>query len=249
MIARSRGRLCFVSPLGVKMPIAKVRSVSGRPHRKVGHARKAVAARSKGMAKTAETALTGRANEVRIGMRPKHARLAKGYTLKQLANVVDCSESMISKVENDKLRPSIAMLHRFAQALETNIASLIAELDPAGGLVSIVRSNLRARIHVDPEYQGADVWLERVITPSTGGLLQAHVLNLAPGSRSDGLIRHVGEELSFVIAGEIDLEVDGTLYRLRAGDSAFFPSSLPHGYYNKSKDVTRILWVNTPPSF
>lgn len=141
------------------------------------------------------------------------------------------------------------MLHRFAQALETNIASLIAELDPAGGLVSIVRSNLRARIHVDPEYQGADVWLERVITPSTGGLLQAHVLNLAPGSRSDGLIRHVGEELSFVIAGEIDLEVDGTLYRLRAGDSAFFPSSLPHGYYNKSKDVTRILWVNTPPSF
>jgi uncharacterized cupin superfamily protein len=49
--------------------------------------------------------------------------------------------------------------------------------------------------------------------------------------------------------GEVDLEVDGKLYRLQAGDSAFFPSSLPHGYYNKSKHITRILWVNTPPSF
>jgi transcriptional regulator with XRE-family HTH domain len=204
-------------------------------------------ARSKSVAKS--TSANGRGNEVRIGARLKHARLAKGYTLKQLAMVVDCSESMISKVENDKLRPSIAMLHRFSQALETNIASLIAEPDPAAGLVSILRSNLRARIHVDPEYQGADVWLERVITPSTGGLLQAHVLNLAPGARSDGLIHHVGEELSFVIAGEVALEVDGTIYTLRAGDSAFFPSSLAHGYYNKSKQITRILWVNTPPSF
>jgi uncharacterized cupin superfamily protein len=102
---------------------------------------------------------------------------------------------------------------------------------------------------VDPELQGGDVWLERIITPSNGALLQAHVLNLAPGSRSDGLIRHVGEELSFVISGEVDIEVDGKIYPLRAGDSAFFPSSLPHGYYNRGKQITRILWVNTPPSF
>jgi uncharacterized cupin superfamily protein len=53
-------------------------------------------------------------------------------------------------------------------------------------------------------------------------LLQAHVLNLAPGSRSDGLIRHVGEELSFVIAGEIDLEVDGTLYRFASRGLGLF---------------------------
>ncbi|HVO94205.1 MAG TPA: cupin domain-containing protein, partial [Terriglobales bacterium] len=191
----------------------------------------------------------GRANEVRIGMRLKHARLAKGYTLKQLAEIVDCSESMISKVENDKLRPSISMLHRYAQALETNIASLIAEPDPAIGHVSILRKDVRPRIHVDPELQGADVWLERVITPSKGGLLQAHVLNLAPGSRSDGLIHHVGEELGFVIAGDVHIEIDGKTYQLSEGDSAFFPSSLPHGYYNKGKKLARILWVNTPPSF
>lgn len=193
---------------------------------------------------------TERDCEVRIGMRLKHARLSKGYTLQQLADIVQCSESMISKVENDKLRPSIAMLHRFSQALETNIAALISEPDPNGQLVNIIRGEQRPRIHVDPEWQGAEgVWLERVIPPTVGGLLQAHVLNLAPNGRSDGLITHTGEELGFVITGEVELEVADATYSLKAGDSFFFPSSLGHGYHNKSKQVTRILWVNTPPSF
>lgn len=231
------------------MRTRKVRSPSTRRVSGVRRARKVSAKPTKRSAKSPPRKKNGRANEVRVGMRLKHGRLAKGYTLRQLADLVECSESMISKVENDKLRPSIAMLHRFAQALESNIASLIAEPDPEMGPVSIVRRDMRTRIHVDPELQGGDVWLERIITPSNGGLLQSHVLNLAPGSRSDGLIRHVGEELGFVLSGEVDLEVDGKLYRLQAGDSAFFPSSLPHGYYNKGKQITRILWVNTPPSF
>ena len=230
------------------MAIAKVRSSSARPRRRTGHTRKAVNARSKEQFEPV-VAPTNRRNEVRIGMRLKHARLSKGYTLKELASIVECSESMISKVENDKLRPSIAMLHRFSQALETNIASLISEPDPNVGPVSIVRSNQRPRIHVDPELQGADVWLERVISPTPGGLLQSHVLNLSPKGRSDGLIRHTGEELGFVITGEVDLEVEGVIYHLQAGDSFFFSSSLGHGYYNKGKTITRILWVNTPPSF
>jgi transcriptional regulator with XRE-family HTH domain len=192
---------------------------------------------------------THRRNEVRIGMRLKHARLLKGYTLKELAELVICSESMISKVENDKLRPSIAMLHRFAQALETNIASLISEPDPNIDLVTIVRGDQRPRIKVDPEANFGDIWLERVIPPSNGGLLQSHVLNLFPNAKSDGVIQHTGEELGFVITGQVELEVQGCVYQLNAGDSFFFPSSLPHGYHNKGKSVTRILWVNTPPSF
>jgi transcriptional regulator with XRE-family HTH domain len=234
---------------GASMRITKVRPTSRPRVSEARRARKVSARPAKRSSKSITQKNNGRANEVRVGMRLKHGRLAKGYTLKQLADLVECSESMISKVENDKLRPSIAMLHRFAQALESNIASLIAEPDPEMGPVSIVRRDMRTRIHVDPELQGGDVWLERIITPSNGGLLQSHVLNLAPGSRSDGLIRHVGEELGFVLSGEVDLEVDGKLYRLQAGDSAFFPSSLPHGYYNKGKQITRILWVNTPPSF
>jgi len=233
----------------MKMPIAKARSSFAHARRGAGSTEKVTIGSANVQKPSRRSNGAGRENEVRIGMRLKHARLAKGYTLKELAQVVECSESMISKVENDKLRPSIAMLHRFAQALEKNIASLISEPDLNSDLVSIVRDKDRPRIHVDPEMQGADVWLESVIPPSNGGLLQAHILNLAPGSRSDGLIRHTGEELGFVISGEVELEVEGTTHHLQAGDSFFFPSSLAHGYRNKGKKLSRILWANTPPSF
>jgi len=194
--------------------------------------------------------LLKKAAKINSGSKTPGKATAGKITRAQLAEIAKCSESMISKVENDKLRPSIAMLHRFSQALETNIASLISEPDPNSEVVNIIRSKTHPRVHVDPEWQGAEgVWLERVIPPTPGGLLQSHILNLAPRGRSDGLISHTGEELGFVITGEVDLEVAGSIYELKAGDSFFFPSSLEHGYHNKGKQITRILWVNTPPSF
>jgi transcriptional regulator with XRE-family HTH domain len=188
-------------------------------------------------------------DKVRIGIRIKHARLAKGYTLKELADVVECSESMISKVENDKLRPSIYMLHRLARALGTNIALLFSEHELSNEPVHIVRADQRPTFHVDPEWQGEGVWLERVIPPTKGALLQANVLNLSPNGRSDGVIAHTGEELGFVITGRLELDVDGVVYVLNAGDSFFFASSMAHGYRNTGDRLARILWVNTPPSF
>ncbi|WP_416881589.1 helix-turn-helix domain-containing protein [Marivita sp.] len=59
------------------------------------------------------------------GHRIRHARLMKGYTLRQLADLVECSESMISKLENSRLSPSLAMLHRLADALETTVPDLL----------------------------------------------------------------------------------------------------------------------------
>ena len=68
--------------------------------------------------------------EIRIGIRLKHARLTKGLSLRQLADEVGCSESFISKIENDKVRPSFSTLHRIVAALEMNVALLFAEEMP-----------------------------------------------------------------------------------------------------------------------
>lgn len=188
--------------------------------------------------------------EVQIGARLKHARLSRGYTLKQLAEAVSCSESLISKVENDKVRPSIYMLHRLTQALDTNIAALFSENGPEFGPVCILRSGQRPTFQVDPDWHAGDgMWLERIIAPAKGGLLQANILSLAPNARSDGVIQHPGEELGFVLEGQLELIVDEVVYVLQAGDAFFFPSSMAHGYRNTGKKIVRVLWVNTPPSF
>ena len=60
---------------------------------------------------------------------------------------------------------------------------------------------------------------------------------------------HSGEEIGYVLEGEIELTVDGHKYRAKMGDSFHFRSELPHGYRNVGPTPARILWINTPPTF
>lgn len=186
---------------------------------------------------------------VKIGMRLRHARLTKGLSLRELAKLVRCSESFISKIENDRTRPSLSILHRLVSALEINIAALFVEQGAAADPVIVLSNRTRPVIAVDPLWKGTGLKLERLIPNARGILLQANIHEVAPGGSSDGYIEHEGEELGYVLTGSLELTVDGKVYSLREGDSFFFASHLPHRYRNVGKKRARILWVNTPPSF
>src|ERR1700712_4411213 len=73
---------------------------------------------------------------VALGVRLHHARMVRGMTLKELADQSQCSESMLSKIENDKAAPSFATLHRVATALGTNISELYSAPSNAERIVS-----------------------------------------------------------------------------------------------------------------
>ena len=184
-----------------------------------------------------------------IGLKLRHARLTKGLNLSQVAKAVGCSESFLSKLENDRVRPSLAMLHRLVSALEINVTALFNQSDSDSRPVLVLRPGDRQVIRVDPLWRGDGIALERLIPNARGILLQANVHVVAPGSSSDGMIQHSGEEIGYILEGKLDLTVDGVTYRLEEGNSFFFTSNLPHGYRNPGRSKTRILWVNSPPTF
>lgn len=187
--------------------------------------------------------------EVRIGPHLRHARLAKNFSLRELADAAGCSESFISKIENNKVRPSIAMLHAMCSQLDINIGTLFDGSEDGAGDVQVLRRGKRRIIRVDPEWQGKDISLEQIIPQRAASLLQANILEVAPGGYSDGLIEHSGEEFGYMLAGKLELIIGEETYHLMTGDSVFFRSPLAHGYRNISDTVARVLWVNTPPSF
>jgi transcriptional regulator with XRE-family HTH domain len=187
--------------------------------------------------------------EVKIGLRIKHARLVKGLRLRELAEALDCSESFLSKVENDRVRPSLAMLHRIVGALGINIPSLFTDTVEPVGPVQIVTANNRAVIRTNTRLQGPGVALERLIAGSRSKLLEANVHCIEPGGHTEGVYTHEGEELGYLLEGQLQLQVEGVWYALSAGDSFFFRSNLPHGYRNRGAKPAKVLWVNTPPTF
>src|ERR1700733_15302967 len=87
---------------------------------------------------------------ISVGAQLRHARLVKGPRLKDVADLSNCSESRISKIENNKVAPSLNTLHRIAKALDTSVATLLQDRSTNGKVV--IRENERQVIPAaDPE--------------------------------------------------------------------------------------------------
>ena len=85
--------------------------------------------------------------DIRIGGRLRHARLMKGISLKEVAAGVGCSESFVSKLENDRVQPSLAVLHRLVALLGINVAAMFDRPGQHdGGPLFIMRAGERPTI-------------------------------------------------------------------------------------------------------
>ena len=60
---------------------------------------------------------------------------------------------------------------------------------------------------------------------------------------------HEGEEAGFIVKGTHEVNVDGRLHVLKAGDSISYASTRPHWYRNPGKDPVEAIWIITPPTF
>lgn len=193
-------------------------------------------------------AATAEAPDVRIqvGTRLKHARLTIGARLKDVAEAASCSESLLSKLENNKIHPSLNMLSRICDALNLTIGQLFET--PNSEQTVVVREDARVVVDLDP-VQGRGVRMERLIPYTKGHLLQSSMHVIARGGSSEGLVTHDGEEVGYLLSGTIELLLGDRVFRVNAGDSFIYRSEVPHGYRNVGDEEARIIFVNTPPTF
>lgn len=180
-----------------------------------------------------------------LGTNLRRLRLQKHLTLKKVAELAGCSESLLSKIENGRGNPSFNTLHAIASAAGTDIGTLFLPATAKPNIVS--RKGERTVTQVANDQQG--VILEYLSPHGPENMLQGHIHIIAPGGGPEGTITHEGEELGYVLDGQIELSVDGDVFFLREGDSFFFNSELPHMFKNPGKVAAKVVWVNTPPTF
>ncbi len=182
-----------------------------------------------------------------IGVKLRHARKVKGYRLADLAELVGCSESFLSKLENNKVKPSLQLLHKIVGQLNTSIGALFETGEVDENIV--MRDGERQLIHMSARNQSSGVAIECLVPNPDARLIYGAIHIVAPGGGSNGAIAHEGEEVGYILEGELELDVDGERYHLKEGDSFFFRSDRQHGYRNPTDSQTRVLWINTPVTF
>lgn len=193
-----------------------------------------------------QTVAKGQASEgdlPRVGGRVRQLRLAKRMRLKDLATASNCSESLLSRVENNLTNPSLATLHRMASALGVSTVALFEDTPPSP--LVIYRPEERLTIGRGVPGEKAEVLVPYAENRRLEGMLTI----LLPNSDYNGPFQHEGEKVGYVLEGEMELIVGESVNFLRAGDSFFFRSDLTHKYRAAGDAVCRVVWVNTPPTF
>jgi len=185
-----------------------------------------------------------RRDELQIGARLRHARLLEGIRIRELAERVGCAESMISKIENGKVAPSLAMLQRLVEALGRDLSSFFGTDINSPGLVQ--KEGERPISQTDAIRGGAGVSYERLVPFAAGNLLEGNIHRIEPGGEKVDQITHQGETVGYVIEGELEFTIENVTYRLTSGDSFFFKNHLTNRYRNPGATLTRVIWVNTP---
>ncbi len=170
-----------------------------------------------------------------LGPRIRKRRQMMSMTLQDLSNACGVSVSYLSQVERDNAVPTLGTLAEVAAALCVSIDYFVATPRQSD---SVTRASQRSRFSV----AGNSVIYEQVGAGFPGHELTSFVLNLPPHYSSE-TVQHCGEEIVFVLEGEIQQVVDGQSFLLRAGDSIHYLGQQPHSYSNSTDRPARLLWT------
>ncbi|WP_116130881.1 helix-turn-helix domain-containing protein [Tropicimonas sp. IMCC34043] len=175
--------------------------------------------------------------EPQLGPSIRRRRKQLGLTLQAACDRSGVSVGYLSQVERDNATPSLGTLAQIADALGVGLDYFVAAPRPAD---SLTRAGTRPQFSL----AGSTMSYESLGTDFPGSELSSFILHVPPGFASE-LVSHEGEEILFILDGEIDQMLDNQVIRMGPGDSLHYSGLRPHSWTNPTDRPARILWTGT----
>jgi transcriptional regulator with XRE-family HTH domain len=173
-----------------------------------------------------------------IGMKLRSLRTQKRLTLARLAAETMLSTALLSKLETDRMIPTLPTLATISQVYGVGMSYFFSE--PAKHTLSITR-----KAHL----QGNSRGLESVKTTplnaiSEGTRLVAQMIEFPAGGASSAADAcYEASGLVYVLEGKLQLDAGGLHELLEAGDCAYMDSEMALAWSAANKHRCRILAV------
>jgi quercetin dioxygenase-like cupin family protein len=134
---------------------------------------------------------------------------------------------MLYEIERGRKAATVLVLDRIATGLGTSIARLVEE--ERDDRVIVLRHDQQA-VARDPSG-----WERRILSPSVPGV-EFEFMRTTIGAQVDAGVfdPHASGSREYVAieSGELELTIDGTPHRLRAGDAIYYAGDCRHGFRN-----------------
>lgn len=177
-----------------------------------------------------------------IGERIKNRRLQMGLTQEELADRSDLTKGFISQLERDQTSPSVDTLENIVNALGLSMADFFLEVEEEPVVY-------RKEDAIVSEYGNLGSRMAWLISNAQAREMESVVVEID----SEGATKHYppfeGEIFGYVLDGSVKLHYGETTYRIKKKDSFYFEADEPFYIENTNKNVARVLWVATPPTF
>lgn len=182
------------------------------------------------------------AGGVDLGLRLKELRTRRGFSQTDLARLVGVTPSTISQIESNLIYPSLPALLKMTEVLMVDISSFFRD-----------KAAVRKRI-VFPANEGTDIKMAefpegsiqaRLLAPIDLDLhAEPYLVEILPEKTlASHFFIHKGEELGYLISGELQVRVDKESYTLREGDAVYLSSEMPTQWKNTGTIPAKLLWI------
>lgn len=187
--------------------------------------------------------------KLELGGKLRRLREGHGMTIADLARRAALAEAALRDFEDGRAEPPVGDLLRIAGVLGVSIGHFFQTRIPEKR-VEMVRSAERWTVKARSAAGGALNYRYQALSHGlTDKLMQPFLVEVPPGQdqtlqRSE----HDGEEFLFLLAGVLEVDVGGDLYRLEPGDSIYYDSNQPHTLRALEGSTARVLaCIAEPP--
>lgn len=175
-----------------------------------------------------------------VGRQIRELRRSRGLTLADLSFAIGRSVGHLSQLERGVSPITLDTLDRIARELDVSISWFFSApaLDASPESEFVVRATRRREINLSQS--GVR---EELLSPNLKSGLEMVLTTFAPGAGTgeDGRTRK-GDEGGFIIAGQLELHIDGQKILLEAGDSFQMTGTGKHWCKNPGQGDTVIVW-------
>lgn len=166
---------------------------------------------------------------ITIGKKIKALRIKNEMSIEDVSKKTGISEDVILEIEENKVSPPLGNIVSLADVLRVTVGELFG--DSADSPFCIVRSDNRKAVSRFSSVVGKSSGYSyeslghrkqnRQMEPFLVTLTPAENFKLEPN-------QHVGEEIIFVLEGQVEVRLADHTDILNPGDSIYYDSTLPH---------------------
>lgn len=187
-----------------------------------------------------------------IGKIITQLREENALTVATLAERTGISIERLTDIESGAVVPSVGVLIKISRALGARLGTFLDGHESTGAVVSrredIVPTGAGGNLGASRSGANRHMEFFAMAAGKKDRSMEPLIVVVQPVEHADDLkSEHEGEEFLFVLEGEIEVKYGSELHRLKAGDSIYYDSIVPHSIVSVCGAASKILAIVYTP--